>query len=205
MTPYLIGIAGGSCSGKSEITRSLTTLLGDAVHIELDAYYRPIAVDGERDVMSHNFDDPAAIDHDLLLVHMTRIAGGDAIHIPIYDMTSHSRRTDTRRLEPQRFVIVEGLHALYWPDLRRLFHKTVFVDAPEGVCLERRIARDVATRGRDPDEVRHRYDHHVVPMYRRYVMPVRVFADVPVNGLYPVARSAERILEFIKEDPRSGI
>jgi uridine kinase len=180
----MIGITGPSCSGKSTLALALAARLGDVVtRLPLDAYYRDFAGVSHHDV---EVDVPEAIDHELLVAHLRALARGETIARPVYDFATHSRQPRGERVAPGRVVLVEGLFALYWAEVRALLAASVFVDAPREVCLVRRVARDLRERGRDEASVLHQFTHKVWPNYERYVLPTRDFATLVASGVDPI-------------------
>jgi len=180
-SPRLVAIAGPSCSGKTTLARALAARPGAAATIlPLDAYYRDFSGVSHHDV---EVDVPDAIDHALLVAHLRALACGETITRPLYDYATHSRQADGETVVPGEVVIVEGLFALYWKDVRDLLSHAVFVDATREVCLARRVARDVRERGRDEASIRHQFAHKVWPNYERYVLPTRDHATLVVSGL----------------------
>jgi len=196
--PYLIGIAGPSCAGKSELAQRLGRMLPAPI-LSLDSYYRDLAHLPFEERGRRNFDLPEALDEELLAAHLGLLAGGREIAKPVYDMTRHARAGGTERVVPGEFLIVEGLFALYWEDVRRLLGTKVFVEAPDEVCFERRRERDVRERGRTPESVLEQYTRTVRPMAERYILPTREFADVVVSGTEAVERSVGAVLAHIKK------
>jgi uridine kinase len=196
MKPYLIGIAGPSCAGKSYLSQNIAKRL-DAAMLHLDSYYK------ELDHMSlvqrahWNFDAPEALDADLLFEHVRAINRGETIQKPIYDFTTHSRTAETEAVEPRRFVIVEGLFALYWDEIRKLLGTQVFVDLGEDICLERRIERDIRERGRTRESVLEQYQSTVLPMAKRYVHPTREHADIIVTGNDAIENEVNAVLNHV--------
>lgn len=186
---YLIGIAGPSGSGKTELARTLAESLGAPI-LSLDSYYPDLAHLPLEERARRNFDVPEAIEHDLLFGHLRTLAGGGAVEIPVYDFTRHSRTDRTKTVSAGEFGVLEGLWALYWEDIRRLLGTKVYVDTPDEVCFERRLARDLRERGRSAESVAAQYAATTRPMANRYVLPARQFADVVVSGIEPVERSA---------------
>lgn len=200
-SPFLIAIAGPSGSGKTEIAGILARRLGpDTTVVPIDAYYRDRS-DLPPDARAGlNFDDPDAIELPLLLRDLESLAGGQPIDIPTYDFDTHTRAPDTTHVNPGRFVIVEGLFALTWPDLRALFDLSVYVGANDALCLKRRIERDIRARGRSDSSVRARFRSMVVPMAERWVRPNRLHADLVIDGSQPAVQSVERIVAALATD-----
>ena len=185
--PFLIGIGGPSCSGKSTLATHLARQLsGSSAVLSLDAYYKDLSALSFDERARHNFDAPDALDWPLVEEHLNALAQGHAVERPEYDFTTHSRR-DTRTAVPRAdFILVEGLLALYAENIRALLNLRIYVDAPDAVCLARRIARDTLERGRTRESVLRQYGDFVRPMAERYVRPTRVFADLLINGTAPI-------------------
>lgn len=141
-----------------------------------------------------NFDEPDALDRGLLFEHLSQLARGTDIRVPVYDFARHTRAAETTLLRAEAFIIVEGLFALYWEEVRALFGTSVFVTAEDGLCFERRLERDTRERGRSAESVLEQYRHTVRPMAERYVLPTRAFADVVVAGTGSLDVSAAAVL-----------
>lgn len=201
--PYLIGIAGPSCSGKSELACRLARRLGvDAADVvALDSYYRDLTVLDPRRRAACNFDHPDALDHELFLQHLEALSQGESIEVPRYDFASHTRVAGTRRVRPGAVAIVEGLHVLHWSRARRRLDLKIFIDAADELCLRRRIDRDVRRRGRTLKFVRDQFAATVRPMYERYVHPARRFADLVLDGAGPLEHSVDLAAAHVE---RSG-
>lgn len=186
MTPLLIGIAGGTGSGKSTVAHALADGLpaGSVVVIDHDAYYRDrsdLAFD-ERCLL--NFDHPDALDNALLVSHLEALRAGGAVDVPIYDFKTHARRTETRRVEPAPVVIVEGILVFVEERIRRLLDIKLFVDTDADLRVFRRIRRDLEQRGRSFTSIREQYYATVRPMHLEYVEPSKRWADliIPEGG-----------------------
>ena len=199
--PFFIGIAGGSCSGKTTIARGVVERLTPpgAALISIDSYYHGLVSAAPEDIERYNFDDPLALDRDLLVRHLQELAAGRAVDIPVYDFKTHKRAERVERVEPVAYIVVEGLFPLYWEEVRSLLRTGVFVDVPHTTCLERRLLRDVVERGRPREEVIRRYNEMARPMYEKHVFPSRQFADVVVDGDRPVEESVEAVLNDVRE------
>lgn len=166
----------------------------------LDAYYRDQSGVDERAI---DVDVPEAIDVEFALQHLRALMAGTTIAQPVYDFATHARTKQTRALQPAPVVLVEGLFALYWEELRELIHTRVFVALDHEECLRRRIARDVAERGRAREDVITVYEGKVRPMYDRYVHATRVYADVILDGTDAVERLVEDVSRAI-DRPAAG-
>lgn len=190
MKPYIVGVAGGSASGKTEIVRTLKKHFEDKIEIiEHDNYYFAhdnLTMD-ER--ASLNYDHPQAFETDLLIEHVKKIINNEEIDIPTYDFTIHTRSSDTLKKIPKPIVIVEGILVLENEELRNLMDMKVFVDCDGDVRLKRRITRDVVERDRTIESILTQYMETVKPMHELFVEPSKKFADliVPKGGKNKVA------------------
>jgi len=187
----VIGVAGGSASGKTTVVQEIVRALGtDAVtHIEHDAYYfdRSAVPPGER--LGINYDHPDALESDLLIRHLEELRAGRAVEVPVYDFARHTRRAETRTALPRSAVIVEGILILAEPRLRALMDIRVFVDTDADIRFIRRLLRDLRTRGRSVDDVVQQYLGTVQPMHLEFVEPSKRHAHViiPEGGRNQVA------------------
>jgi uridine kinase len=164
------------------VARELARQLGDAVVIGLDAYYRDQSDETEASIQ---VDIPDALDQPLIVSQLRALLRGEPIERPVYDYVNHSRTARTERIEPAANVVVEGLFTFYWEEVLELIDTRVFVFAEPGVCLERRIDRDVRERGRTREEVEEMWQSRVLPMYVRYVHPTRPLASIQLDGTRP--------------------
>ncbi len=188
--PLIVGIAGGTGSGKTTVAHKLAASMpGRAVTIEHDAYYRDQAHLTFDERVKINYDHPASLESDLLAAHLRTLREGTAVDIPIYDFATHTRRTDTRHIEPARVVIVEGILVFTEPALREQMDIKIFVDTDSDIRLIRRIRRDLEQRGRTFQSVRDQYYQTVRPMHIEHVEPSKRWADliVPEGGDNKVA------------------
>ena len=200
----VIGIAGGTGSGKTTLMNNLIRRYGDCVTIlSHDNYYC------RRDELTYeqrsriNYDEPAALETDLMTVHLDQLRRGNAIDCPIYDFTQHNRSNETERIVPKPVIIVEGILIFENQPLRDLMDIKIFVDTDADVRLCRRIKRDVNKRGRTLESVLTQYQTTVKPMHEKYVEPSKKFADivVPEGGKNLVALDMimGRIQRHLKE------
>jgi len=194
--PFLIAIAGPSCAGKTETAKAVAKHLNACI-VPIDSYYINLDHCSYEERCRFNFDEPAALDHDFLLEQLKTFARGQAIETPIYDFTRHTRAAGTHRIDCAPFLIVEGLFVLYWKDVRELCDVTVYVDAPDDICLERRKRRDVCERGRTVESVVKQYNETVRPMAAKYVWPTKELAGLVVSGTDSLEHCATQVLEAI--------
>jgi uridine kinase len=198
MRPHIIGIAGPSSSGKSELAKQLAQRLPGASVVGLDSYYRGMEEIPIEERKKVNFDHPDALDWELLHEHLQAIAGGRAFEEPIYSFAEYARTAETRRIEPGEFLIVEGLFVLYWPELRATLDTKLYVDTDAAVCFARRMSRDVAERGRTPESVREQYERTVLPSAEWFVYPCAKYADLIVSGDAPFEQSTAAVMNVLR-------
>ena len=188
--PLVVGIAGGSGSGKTTVAHKLAgSMPGRAAVIEHDAYYRDQAHLSPEQRAATNYDHPASLESDLLAQHLSELRENQGVNVPIYDFATHTRKTETRRVEPARVVIVEGILVFAERVLREQMDIKIFVDTDSDIRLIRRIRRDLEQRGRSFSSVRDQYYQTVRPMHIEHVEPSKRWADliVPEGGDNKVA------------------
>lgn len=203
MMPYLIGVAGPSGAGKSELARSVAARLAAPI-VALDSYYRDLAHLPLEERARSNFDVPEALDGALLAEQLARLAEGREIAKPVYDFAQHIRAAEVEYVQPAEFVLIEGLFTLHFEEVRRLLGTKVYVDAPDEVCFERRLARDVRERGRTPESVARQYRETVRPMAERYILPTRQYADVVVSGADNLEAATAAVIRHIARRRGAG-
>ena len=191
MAPFLvIGVAGGSGSGKTTLTRKIISEFGDDITVLChDNYYKPHPELPYEQRCKLNFDEPAALETDLMAAQLEQLRRGEAIQCPIYDFAIHNRSERTLTVTPARIILVEGILIFEDPALRELMDIKIFVDTDADTRLCRRILRDVRERGRSLESVLTQYQATVKPMHEKYVEPSKKYADliVPEGGKNPVA------------------
>ncbi|MEJ7601477.1 MAG: uridine kinase [Kofleriaceae bacterium] len=189
--PLVVGIAGGTGSGKTTVAHKLAAAMpaGRCTTIEHDAYYRDQAHMSAEERAKINYDHPASLESDLLAEHLRELRAGRGVEIPIYDFANHTRRTETRPVQATRVVIVEGILVFTEPALREQLDIKIFVDTDSDIRLIRRIRRDIEQRGRTFQSVRDQYYATVRPMHLEHVEPSKRWADliVPEGGDNKVA------------------
>jgi len=186
-SPVVLGLAGGTASGKTTAARALLDRLGDqALLLTHDRYYRSLP-DGH-DPAGWNFDHPDALETELLAAHLDELLAGREVAVPRYAFDHHRRahRSEWTTVRPRPVVVVEGILVLADEGLRTRMHQRVFVHAPRDVRLVRRIRRDVAERGREVSQVLEQYMRTVRPMHERWVEPSRAHAHHVLDGTRPV-------------------
>lgn len=190
-SPVLIGIAGGTGSGKTTVANGILERAGaeNIAFLPHDAYYRDLGdlPSPQRELM--NFDHPDALETTLLIKHLKALRNLKPVEIPIYDFTTHSRTSLTKLVEPKPVILVDGILIFAEPDLKELFDVKIFVDTPADVRFIRRLQRDIAERGRTVESVIHQYQTTVRPMHEEFVEPSKRHADViiPEGGWNTVA------------------
>lgn len=187
----VIGIAGGSGSGKTTVVRALTEQLKEkVVVIPQDSYYKDSSHLTEEEKRNHNFDHPDAIDFELLTAQLKGLKEGKAIEQPVYSYITCSRsKTETITVEPAEVIIIEGILIFTHPELRKQLDIKIFVDADDDDRLMRVMARDIIERGKTVDWVIERYSKTVKPMYLQFIEPSKRYADIiiPQGGHNKVA------------------
>lgn len=189
--PLVIGIAGGTGSGKTTVTSVILKRVG-AQHIALlphDAYYRDVKNLTLEERARINYDHPDSLETDLMVRHIHQLKNWQPVELPVYDFTTHSRTQHTIHIEPRPVILVEGILIFYEPELRPLFDVKIFVDTDPDIRFIRRLQRDIVERGRTTDSVIHQYLSTVRPMHLEFVEPSKRYADIiiPEGGLNTVA------------------
>jgi uridine kinase len=197
--PTVLAIAGCSGSGKTTLANELARTLG-GLRFHLDDYYLDLADMPLTERMKQNFDDPSLIEVPLLARHVAALARGESVARPIYDFTTYTRVPgQSQRVSAGPFLIVEGLFALHYRELLPYYNLSVYVDAPDSVCFERRLKRDVEQRGRTPEVVREQYDLTVRPACVAYVRPSAENADLVVDGTGALDWKVERVMAELRK------
>ena len=191
MNPTIIGVAGGSGSGKTTVSRRILDRLGTPpiAYIQHDSYYFDNSHLPPEERAGMNYDHPNSLDTPLLIEHLRALRVGQAVEIPVYDFATHSRRAETERMESAPVILVEGILIFVEKELRELMDVRIFVDTDSDLRFIRRLQRDVHDRGRSQDSVVKQYLSTVRPMHLEFVEPSKRYADViiPEGGHNEVA------------------
>ncbi|MGZ5475822.1 MAG: uridine kinase [Thermoanaerobaculia bacterium] len=194
MKPVIIGIAGGTGSGKTTVARAIYDRVGKEriEWISHDSYYRNFDALTHDERQKINFDHPDSLETELLARHLDVLCKGSSVEIPLYDFATHARKAATQRVEPHRVIIVEGILVLAEPELRKRIDIKLFVDTQPDIRFVRRLVRDIKSRGRTLESVVEQYLTTVRPMHEEFVEPSKRYADliIPEGGENQVAIDA---------------
>lgn len=184
--PYIVGVAGGSGSGKTYFARHLQAMLGAAKCeiIYQDNFYIDQSKKFDHDGGSVNFDHPDALEFTLLAERLQELKLGNAVEVPIYDFVTHSRKAETVKVTPTPVILVDGILIFHSQEVREQLDDLVFFDTPEELRYQRRLERDVKERGRKPEGVRQQFLQQVKPMHDLYVQPSRIYAHTVVKEMW---------------------
>jgi uridine kinase len=189
--PLVIGIAGGSGSGKTTVAQEILQRVGPEriAFLQHDAYYKDLSGLPPAQRAEVNFDHPNSLETELLIKHVEQLKGGHAVKLPIYDFATHSRTSKTFTVQPRSVILVEGILIFVEAALRALCNVKIFVDTDSDIRFIRRLHRDITERGRTTESVIHQYMTTVRPMHLEFVEPSKRYADViiPEGGMNVVA------------------
>lgn len=191
---FLVGIAGGSASGKTTLAREIRDALRPNVAlIEQDFYYRdrshlPL---NERDKI--NFDHPDSLDFDFMYEQLSKLKSGQTVRAPYYDFCTFSSENDVIEIKPTNIIIVEGILIFAVEKIRELFDITLFLDVPADLRLLRRIQRDMRERGRDLERINNQYLREVRPMHEEFVQPCKEYSDIVISGDWNISETVDAI------------
>jgi len=197
--PKIIGISGGSGSGKTTIVRKISESIEDFVFIPQDNYYRSAEYITNSNITEFNFDHPNAFDKDLIMQHLADLKNGKAIQMPQYDFVHHRRMEETIEVKPQKVIIFEGIMVFYEKMIRDLMDLKIYVDTPDDIRFIRRLQRDVNERGRTQESVIKQYMDVVRPGHFEFIEPTKSYADIiiPEGGMN--MNALQVLAAFIKE------
>lgn len=195
----LLGIAGGTASGKTTIVRELMDTLGEYGQlIGLDSYYFPFSEMSFEERTKQNYDHPSSIDMDRLYRDLLALRSGESVDVPVYDYVQYTRSAQTQHVVPRGVLIVEGLFALYDPRIRELYDLSVYIQADADERLIRRILRDTQTRGRTLESILTQYNETVKPMHEAFVAPTKRYADIILPGGAQNRRGVELLKGYVR-------
>ena len=199
----IIGICGGSGSGKTTIVRKISELSSDFVFLPQDNYYKSAEFISNTNITAFNFDHPEAFDNELLIDHLSRLKRGEHIDMPRYDFVHHRREAEATRVEPKKLIIFEGIMIYTDKRVRDLLDLKIFVDTPDDIRFIRRLSRDIKERGRTLDSVIEQYLNVVRPGHFEFIEPTKSYADIiiPEGGHNENALSV--LISFIRETVRA--
>lgn len=199
----MIGIAGGTGSGKTTLTQRIKNRFeGEVAVVYHDSYYRRHD-DLTYEERTHlNYDHPDALETDLLIDHLQKLREGKSIECPVYDFSQHNRSNDIEVIEPRKVIIVEGILIFQDPALRAQLDLKVFVDADADIRILRRLRRDLVERGRTVDSVISQYESTVKPMHNLFVEPTKQYADIIVPSISDTSAAADLIVQKIENHLR---
>ncbi len=181
--PILVGISGGSGSGKSRFARRIQSAFPEeSTVIEQDWYYHDLSGISPEQAKKVNFDHPSAVEHMLLHRHLNCLNQGIEVEVPGYSYINYSRLLSRNILKPSPLIILEGLFVLCWPEIRNLMHVKLYIDVDSGTRLQRRLKRDTENRGYTADQIRASWNRQTLPMHQKHVEPSSQFADLIWNS-----------------------
>ena len=200
MISYIIGIAGGTASGKTTLVSTLSDHYGKDIStiISQDSYYKDLSNLSLKQRRRTNYDHPNAIDIDLFHEHLIELKNGRTIEKPIYNFETHTRSPSFESVSPKKLIFVEGTLIFHFKRLLNLMLVKIFLSAQEKVRYKRRIERDVSERGRSINSVINQYKKTVLPMHQKYVDPAKNLADIHISGEDNIIRSTKQVIETIK-------
>jgi uridine kinase len=194
----IIGICGGSGSGKTTIVRKISEVVSDFAFIPQDSYYKSAAFMSNANITAFNFDHPEAFDNALLIEHLDALKEGRGIDMPTYDFVHHRRTAETVRVEAKRLVIFEGIMIFTNKDVRDRLDLKLFVDTPDDIRFIRRLTRDIKERGRTLDSVIEQYLTVVRPGHYEFIEPTKQYADIIIPEGGANERALDVLVGFIK-------
>ena len=201
MVGYLVGLTGGSGSGKTTLANLVFQSIGADISILIhqDDYYKDQSHLPIETRHTLNYDHPYAFDNDLFSQQIQNLRQGNAVEQPIYDFTTHMRTKKTITVEAASIIILDGILLFHFDELRHLIDLKIYVDTDRGLCLSRRIKRDVRERGRTEESVVSQYLNTVKPMYEKFVAPQKEYADMIISGSGDLETSVNLVLSKIRD------
>ena len=198
--PYLVGIAGGSASGKSSFIEDLRNALpnNSVTVVSQDNYYFPKEKQQKDENGWINFDLPTAIDRDLFLQDLEKLCSGESIETTEYTFNNNDKDQNIIQISPRPIIIMEGLFVFHYEEIREKLDLRIYIDVQEQIKLHRRLKRDKEERGYPEDEVRYQWEHHVIPSYKKYLRPYRDDAHIIVTNNSHFTKGLEVVANHLK-------
>ncbi len=191
MKPVIIGVAGGTASGKTTVSDAILERVGrqHIIYLQHDSYYRDLSYLPLEERTKLNFDHPDALETELLVTHLRQLQAGEPVEVPLYDFATYQRSEETRRIEPRQVILLEGLLIFVDKELREMMDVKLYVDTDADLRFIRRLQRDIRERGRTMESVIHQYLTTVRPMHLEFVEPSKRYADIiiPSGGFNTTA------------------
>jgi uridine kinase len=201
MKPFVIGVAGGSGSGKTTVVTHIINAVGNdnLVLLQHDSYYRDLKHIPLEERVKQNYDHPSSLETELMIRHVTALQNGYSVKVPIYDFKNHVRSEETSTCTPMPIILVDGILIFYEKELRELMDIKIFVDTDDDLRLLRRLKRDIHERGRSVDGVLNQYEKFVRPMHLEFVEPSKRYADIIIPHGGENKAALEIVTSFISE------
>jgi uridine kinase len=197
----IIGISGGSGSGKTTIVRQIAEIVPDFVCIAQDSYYKSAEYMDNQNITAFNFDHPSAFDTDLMVEHLRALKRGETIRVPVYDFVHHRRSPETVEVAPRSLVLFEGIMVFVDPRVRDLLDLKLYVDTPDDIRFIRRLQRDIKERGRTVESVIRQYLEVVRPGHLEFIEPTKAYADLIIPEGGNNEKALQVLASFMKAIP----
>jgi uridine kinase len=197
----IIGISGGSGSGKTTIVRQIAEIVPDFVCIAQDSYYKSAEYMDNQNITAFNFDHPSAFDTDLMVEHLRALKRGETIRVPVYDFVHHRRSPETLEVAPRSLVLFEGIMVFVDPRVRDLLDLKLYVDTPDDIRFIRRLQRDIKERGRTVESVIRQYLEVVRPGHLEFIEPTKAYADLIIPEGGNNEKALQVLASFMKAIP----
>jgi len=196
---YIIGITGGTASGKTTFVNHLKTKFSsqEINIISQDDYYKPLTHLSIKEREQTNFDHPKAIDFKLLHQHINNLKSGTSINVPSYCFTTHNRLADVKLVNPKKVLIIEGILILSQTEIKSTCNYTIFIDAPHEIRFNRRLKRDIKERGRTKESILKQFHDHINPMHEAFVSPIKTSVNMIIDGTKDLTLNVDKISELI--------
>ena len=201
----LIGICGGSGSGKTTIVRKISEIISDFVFIPQDSYYKSAEFISNKNITAYNFDHPEAFDSDLLHEQLLSLKHFESVELPRYDFVHHRRLEETVTVQPKKLVIVEGIMIYFEKRIRDLIDLKLFVETPDDIRFIRRLRRDINERGRTVDSVITQYLEVVRPGHYQFIEPTKKYADLIIPEGGHNENALQVLISFLKETVKEEV